>query len=59
MTIEDTGASITKDELPSLFCYFPQVEEAYNWQLDCTGLGLSIIERLITLMGGAIWVEPE
>ena len=59
MAIEDTGVSILKEELPSLFCYFLQVEEAYTWQLDCTGLGLSIIQHLITLMGGAIWVEPE
>ena len=59
ITIEDTGIGIPQDEVSYIFCDFHQVEEAYNRQFDGTGLVLSITQRLITLMNGAIWVESD
>jgi signal transduction histidine kinase len=42
-----------------LFRPFTQVETGLTRQYEGTGLGLSISKRLVTLMGGTIWVDSE
>ena len=59
ITIEDTGIGIPQDKLTHIFGEFNQVDDERNRQFEGTGLGLAISKRLITLMGGKIWVESE
>ncbi len=59
VAIEDTGIGIEKDKIDHIFGEFNQVEDERNRQFEGTGLGLAITKRLITLMGGTIWVESE
>ncbi|WP_377192145.1 response regulator [Ruegeria meonggei] len=59
VAIEDTGIGIDADKIGHIFGEFNQVEDERNRQFEGTGLGLSITKRLITLMGGAVWVESE
>ncbi len=59
VTIEDTGIGIPNDKLDDIFREFHQVENERDRAHDGTGLGLAISARLITLMGGEIWVDSE
>ncbi|MEX0306395.1 MAG: response regulator [Ruegeria sp.] len=59
VAIEDTGIGIKPDKVPHIFGEFNQVEDAQNREFEGTGLGLAITKRLITMMGGTVWVESE
>ncbi|MEM1004253.1 MAG: ATP-binding protein, partial [Pseudomonadota bacterium] len=59
VAIEDTGIGIEADKVAHIFGEFNQVEDQRNRQFEGTGLGLSITKRLITMMGGTVWVESE
>ena len=59
ITIEDTGIGIAPDKLGLIFGEFSQVEDEKNRQFEGTGLGLTISQKLIHLMGGEIWVDSE
>jgi len=59
ISIEDTGIGIPKDKIKHIFGEFNQVEDERNRQFEGTGLGLAISQRLIEMMGGAVWVESE
>lgn len=59
--VTDTGRGIPKEELPYLFETFRQVEGTATRTKGGFGLGLSIVNQLVTLMNGDIEVtsEPE
>ena len=59
ITIEDTGIGIPENMVDHIFGEFNQVENERNRQFDGTGLGLAISQRLIEMMGGAIWLTSE
>ncbi len=59
IAIEDTGIGIEADKIGHIFGEFNQVEDERNRQFEGTGLGLAITKRLITMMGGTVWVESE
>ncbi|WP_394758108.1 ATP-binding protein, partial [Flavobacterium sp.] len=57
--IQDTGIGIPKDKLESIFESFSQGSVEINRKYGGTGLGLTIVKRLINLMGGKILVKSE
>jgi signal transduction histidine kinase len=57
--VTDTGIGIKHEDLDKLFRPFTQVDTGLTRQYEGTGLGLSISKRLVTLMGGTIWVDSE
>ena len=59
ITVQDTGIGIPEDRLDRLFQSFSQVDTSSTRRHGGTGLGLAISERLISLMGGRIWVNSE
>jgi signal transduction histidine kinase len=59
ISVTDTGIGIQHEDLDKLFRPFTQVETGLTRQYEGTGLGLSISKRLVTLMGGTIWVDSE
>ncbi|GLQ28544.1 response regulator [Sulfitobacter pacificus] len=59
VVVEDTGIGIPDDMVGHIFGEFNQVENERNRQFDGTGLGLAISQRLVTMMGGEIWVTSE
>jgi signal transduction histidine kinase/DNA-binding response OmpR family regulator len=57
VAVEDSGIGIPADKLEHVFGEFNQVDDQTNRKFEGTGLGLAITKRLISLMGGEIWVE--
>ncbi|MHC1790567.1 PAS domain S-box protein [Solidesulfovibrio sp.] len=58
-SVSDTGCGISDAELDKLFRPFTQVGQGYRRDFQGAGLGLSICQRLVTLMGGSIAVDSE
>jgi len=56
-TVRDDGIGIPEDKLAYVFESFTQVDGTYSRRYQGTGLGLPIVKRLVTLMGGNISVE--
>ena len=57
--IKDTGLGIPKEKQGKVFEAFSQADGSMARKYGGTGLGLTICTRLVTMMGGAIWVESE
>ncbi|MCG6903546.1 MAG: response regulator [Rhodobacter sp.] len=59
ISVEDTGIGIPPEMVDHIFGEFNQVEDERNRKFEGTGLGLAITRKIITLMGGEIWVDSE
>lgn len=57
--VKDTGIGIPKDKQETIFESFSQGSVEINRKYGGTGLGLTIVRRLVSLMGGKISVESE
>ncbi|TWO71966.1 response regulator [Caenimonas sedimenti] len=58
-SVRDSGIGIPREAMDRLFQVFSQVDASTTRQYGGTGLGLAICRRIVTLMGGRIWVESE
>lgn len=54
----DSGLGLSMDKRDQIFKAFVKVEE-YGKNNDGIGLGLTIAERMVTLLGGNIWYTPK
>jgi len=57
LTVSDTGVGIPSEELPHLFERFHRVENAQGRSFEGSGIGLSLVQELVKLHGGAINVS--
>ena len=56
-TVSDTGIGIHDDLLKNIFEPFSQAEGSYAKRFQGAGLGLSIVRKLVALMGGELCVD--
>ncbi|MCR4618865.1 MAG: response regulator [Lachnospiraceae bacterium] len=59
VSITDTGRGMKKDDLEKLFSPFERIEELRNRHIEGTGLGMSIVQQLLALMGSRLTVTSE
>ncbi|CAN1211582.1 response regulator [Tumidithrix helvetica PCC 7403] len=57
--IVDTGIGISRENIQKLFQPFVQIDSSLSRQNVGTGLGLSLVQRIVTQHGGTVSVESE
>ena len=57
LIVEDTGTGMTKDEQECVFGAFERLSNAAA--KDGFGLGLSIVQRIVAMLGGTVLLESE
>jgi signal transduction histidine kinase len=55
--VSDTGPGIPPDELPQIFERFYRTDKARARETGGSGLGLTIVQRLVEMQGGRIWAS--
>lgn len=57
--ITDTGCGIPPEAQEAIFEEFYRVDNPINQQVKGTGLGLTLVKRIIEAQGGKIWVKSK
>ena len=59
VTVSDTGRGIPSEELPHIFDRFYRADRARSRQHGGAGLGLSIVQAIVSAHGGRISAESQ
>jgi len=59
VSVSDQGIGIPKDQQERVFERFYQVDGSARRRFGGTGLGLTIVKRIVEAHGGKVWVESE
>ncbi|MCR5655544.1 MAG: response regulator [Lachnospiraceae bacterium] len=57
VSVEDTGIGIKEEDMDKLLTSFSRIEEERNRYVEGTGLGMTIVDRLLKMMNSSIQVE--
>ena len=57
--VVDTGIGIRQEDMGRLFESFQRLDEEKNHNVEGTGLGISIVQSLLKMMGSSLEVESE
>ncbi|MBQ7657541.1 MAG: transporter substrate-binding domain-containing protein [Butyrivibrio sp.] len=58
-SVKDTGIGIKEEEISRIFEAFERLDSKKNQGVEGTGLGITITQRLLNLMGSTLEVESE
>lgn len=59
LAVRDTGIGIEPEEAEQLFNEFARIRKPETQDITGSGLGLSIVKKLVTLYGGEVGVVSE
>ena len=59
VTVEDTGIGISEDDIPKLFGEFQRIKTDKTREITGSGLGLSILKKLVDMYNGIVQVESK
>ena len=57
VSVTDTGIGIRKEDMDKLFMSFQRLDQEKNRSIEGTGLGMSIVQRLLNMMGSELKVS--
>ncbi len=57
VSVKDTGIGIRAEDMDKLFESFSRLEEKRNRNIEGTGLGMSIVTKLLSMMGSELKVQ--
>lgn len=57
ISVKDTGIGIKEDDLSKLFTSFQRLEQEKNRNIEGTGLGITIVQRLLNMMNSELQVS--
>lgn len=57
--VADTGLGISEAKQRMIFVMFNQVEQSYTRETGGLGIGLTVSQKLVELMGGKMWLESK
>ena len=57
ISVRDTGIGIQKEDMGRLFESFERLDEQRNRNIEGTGLGMSIVTKLLAMMGSELTVD--
>lgn len=57
LEVRDTGKGIPEEDLPFIFERFYKGDKSRNRSTGGSGLGLTIVQKLVTAHGGRIWAQ--
>jgi len=59
LAVHDTGIGMTQEQIAQIFAPFSQADHSISRRYGGTGLGLTIVQRLVQLMGSQVQVESQ
>ncbi len=59
VTVEDTGIGIKEKDMEKLFSPFERIEESRNRTIEGTGLGMSLVQKILLLMDSHLEVTSS
>ena len=59
ISVKDTGIGINPEDMDRLFVAFERIDENKNRNIEGTGLGMSIAQSFLRMMGSSIEVESQ
>lgn len=59
VSVKDTGIGIRKEDMDKLAISFERVDEKKNRHIEGTGLGISIVTKLLAMMGSELKIRSE
>ncbi len=57
ITVQDTGPGIAPEDLPYVFERFYRADKSRNRKWGGSGIGLTIVKKLVDAHGGTVWIE--
>lgn len=57
VSVTDTGIGIREEDMDKLFASFQRLDQEKNRSVEGTGLGMSIVQRLLNMMGSELKVS--